>query len=109
MAEPTPQQVFGTGFTQTATTLTISKSDLVSVGLTPDANNRAEQLLVAILLKAKAYLTPTLQETDNDVQVTIDTSYPSIVYRNNQNYRQNTYTVALQKIDTATAIDPDDY
>lgn len=109
MAEPTLQQVFGANATQDANTITISKADLTPVGLTSSATNRAEQLFVAILLKAAAYLNPTTQTNDNDVQVTIESSFPSITFRNNQNYRQNTYTVALQKLDTSSTIDPDDY
>ncbi|BAZ69150.1 hypothetical protein NIES4106_39210 [Fischerella sp. NIES-4106] len=109
MAEPTLAQVFGANATQDANTITISKADLTSVGLTSSATNRAEQLLVAILLKAATYLNPTQQENDTDIQVTIDPSFPSIVYRNNQSYRQNTYTIALQKLDTGSTIDPDDY
>lgn len=109
MAEPTLVQVFGTSAVQDGSTLTISKADLASVGLTASANNRAEQLFVALILKAMAYLNPTLQDTDNDVQVTIESSFPSFVYKNNQNYRQSSYTISLQKLDTATTVDPDDY
>jgi hypothetical protein len=109
MAEVTLLQIFGANATQTTTTLTITKADLASVGLTASANNTAESLLVALLLKAMTYLSPTNQETNPDIQITIDPSYPSIVYRNDLNYRQNTYTVALQKPDTGFTIDPDDY
>ena len=42
--------LFGSGATQNATSLTIQKSDLV--GLTPSSSNTAESLLVAILVKA---------------------------------------------------------
>lgn len=45
-------ELFGVNAVQTADDLIIKKSDLSAVGLTPTANNRAEQLLVAILLKA---------------------------------------------------------
>jgi hypothetical protein len=48
----TLQELFGVNAMQTATELVIKKSDLVAVGLTPTANNRAEQLLVAITLQA---------------------------------------------------------
>ncbi|MBD2416084.1 hypothetical protein FACHB389_35505 [Nostoc calcicola FACHB-389] len=48
----TLQQLFGVNAVQTADELIIKKSDLSAVGLTPTANNRAEQLLVAILLQA---------------------------------------------------------
>ena len=43
------ERLFGAGATQTAATLTISKADLT--GLTAAADNRAEQLLVAILAR----------------------------------------------------------
>ncbi|MFB2770362.1 hypothetical protein ACE1AT_13885 [Pelatocladus sp. BLCC-F211] len=109
MAEPTLQQVFGANATQDANTITISKADLTSVGLTSSATNRAEQLFVAILLKAADYLNSTNQGTDNDIQVTIEDGFLSIVSRNNSNYRQNSYTVNLQKLDTSSTIDPDDY
>lgn len=42
---------FGVNASQTADTFTISKSDLP--GLTPSANNSAESLLSAIILKAR--------------------------------------------------------
>ena len=48
----TLNDLFGVNATQTATELVIKKSDLVAVGLTATANNRAEQLAVAILLQA---------------------------------------------------------
>jgi hypothetical protein len=48
----TLQELFGASASQTATELVIKKSDLVAVGLTATANNRAEQLVVAILLQA---------------------------------------------------------
>lgn len=111
MPEPTLTQVFGTNATQTSTTLTISKTDLASTGLTASANNTAESLVVAILLQASNYLNSTNQtSTNTDIQVTIeDSGYPSITTRNNANYRQITYNVNLQKPDTGSTIDPDDY
>lgn len=59
MAEPTLTQVFGSGATQDATTITISKSDLTEIGLTPDANNSAESLLIAEIM-GKPQPTPQL-------------------------------------------------
>lgn len=44
-------QLFGDSASQTATELVIKKADLAAVGLTPLFNNRAEQLVVAILLQ----------------------------------------------------------
>ena len=48
----TLQELFGKSASQTATELVIKKSDLVAVGLTATANNRAEQLAVAVLSQA---------------------------------------------------------
>lgn len=110
MPEPTLVQVFGVNATQTSTTLTISKSDLATVGLTASANNTAESLLVALVKLWNGYLTEANQETNVDIQVTVEPSqFPSIVFRNEQNYRQNTYNINIQKIDSGTTIDPDDY
>lgn len=47
----TLQQLFGDSASQTATELVIKKVDLAEVGLTATASNRAEQLVVAVLLQ----------------------------------------------------------
>lgn len=107
MAEPTLIQVFGTNATQTSTTLTIDKADLT--GLTASSSNTAESLFVAILLKAAEYLTETNLEANGDQSISIVDSFDSLVTRNNTQYRQKTYSVNLQKLDTSSAIDPDDY
>jgi hypothetical protein len=110
MAEPTLQQVFGANATQDTTTLTISKADLT--GLTASANNSAESLFVAILLKAKSYLTATNYEANIDQSITIETpgfNAQSLVTRNNVQYRQYSETVNLYKVDSSSAIDPDDF
>lgn len=112
MAEPTLIQVFGAGATQTATTLSIAKAGLSAVGLTASATNTAESLFVALLLLAKNSLTPTAQETNPDQSITVaqaDFNFQTLIERNNQTYRQSTYSVNLQKLDTGNTIDPDDY
>ncbi len=112
MAEPTLQQVFGAGATQTATSLSIAKADLAALGLTASATNTAESLFVALLLQAKVSLTPANLETNPDQSITVaqaDFNFQTLVERNNQTYRQSTYSVNLQKLDTGSAIDPDDY
>lgn len=108
MPEPTLTQVFGANATQTATTLTLSKADFP--GLNPTATNTAESLVVAILLKNKAYLNATNQEANPDIQVTIEESdFQSFILRNNRSYRQRTLSVNLEQLDTVGAIDPDSY
>ncbi|OUL28784.1 hypothetical protein [Nostoc sp. 106C] len=76
-------QVFGTGASQTATTVTIQKSGLV--GLTPNANNRAEEIFAAIIKTAtqnfegyltdpsgNAVLSPNQMSVDYDNSVLYD-------------------------------------
>lgn len=112
MAEPSLQQIFGAGATQTATTLSIAKTDLAAVSLTASATNTAESLLVALLLLAKASLTPATLETNLDQSVSVaesDFNFQTLVTRNNQTYRQSTYSINLQKLDQGNIIDPDDY
>ena len=107
MAEPTLQEVFGAGATQSATVLTIAKADFPT--LTAAADNRAEQLFVALLLKAEAALTTARQDTNVEQSITIEDSFQTLVTRNNQQYRQVTKSVNLQKLDATAGIDPDDY
>lgn len=111
MAEPLLTAVFGANATQDATALTISKSDLVSTGLTPSATNTAESLLLAIVLKFKAVLTDTARDTNVDQSVAVTDGFsPSVTTRNNAIYLRNTISVEVDKLLTgADVIDPDDY
>ncbi|MDZ8190010.1 MAG: hypothetical protein RMX96_34890 [Nostoc sp. ChiSLP02] len=109
MAEPTLVQVFGSGATQDASTLTIQKSALATTGLTATSNNTAESLLVAIILKASSYLTATNLDANTDQSLSVEQGYSSIAIRNNSTYRQDSFTVNLQKPDTSGSIDPNLY
>lgn len=107
MAEPTLQQVFGTGATQDSSVLTIYKSDLTN--LTASSDNSAESLLAAIILKAQTQLNDTNQANNLDQSISIDTGIGSITTRNNQNYREYSLGVTLSKLDTQSSIDPNDF
>jgi hypothetical protein len=111
MAEPTLTAVFGTNATQDATTLTISKTDLVSVGLTASANNTAESLLIAIILKFKSVLTDTARDANINQSVAVVDGYsPAITTRNSTIYLRNTISVEVDKLlSGADVIDPDDF
>jgi hypothetical protein len=111
MAEPTLIQVFGANAVQDATTLTITKADLASAGLTASANNTAESLIIAMLLKSKTYLSEENRDLNIDQSVTIaDGLTPSTASRNNQIYLRNSLSIEIDKLlDGATNIDPDDY
>jgi len=110
MAEPTLTEVLGAGATQDATTLTIAKADLASVGLTASASNSVESLLVALILKAQAYLNDTNQANNIDQSVSITTATtPSFTNRNNTVYIRDAITIEIDKPSPSLTIDPDDY
>jgi hypothetical protein len=77
-------ELFGVNAVQTADELIIKKSDLSAVGLTPTANNRAEQLLVAILLKALDNFQGEL--TDPQGNKVLDPQGETINYNNSSRY-----------------------
>jgi hypothetical protein len=110
MAEPTLQEVFGAGATQTATTITILKADLA---LTASATNRAEQLLAGICKKASTNLTSSNFSTNGDQSITVSTGFDSLVYRTigtaQQTLLQTQLTFNFAKIQTTSGISPDDY
>lgn len=113
MAEPTITQVFGAGATQSASQLTISKTDLAVVGLTASATNTAESLLAALLFLAKNYLTQAAFDANADQSIVILPGFNSIVQRaaadgNFAEFRQNQFNVNLHSPDSST-LDPDDY
>lgn len=108
MAEPTLQQVFGTGASQTASTITISKADLTQ--LFPSATNRAEELLVALLLKAGTYLTDANRQLDPaNVNVSIVAGTPTFITSNQLTFRRDSLNVLLYKLDAGSSITPADY
>ena len=109
MTVPSLAQVFGEHASQDANTLTISKADLAVTGLTASATNTADSLVVALILLWQSYLTTTNQNNNPDQYITIEDSFSSIISRNNINYRQNSKTINLQKVDTDSAINPNDY
>ncbi|WP_414622045.1 hypothetical protein [Calothrix sp. CCY 0018] len=111
MAEPTLQEIFGTGASQDLASLTIDKTDLTAVGLTADANNTGESLLIAVLLKAREYLTQANYDANLDQSVLVDDGLPSFLNRgvDSTPYRTDQLTVTLSKVDTNQIINPDDY
>ncbi len=107
MAEPTLVQIFGNNATQDSSILTISKSDLASVGLTANSENTAESLLAALILKAAQYLTVANQETDSDISITIEREQDTILTKDDAQYRQYQFTVDMERLEPESAIDPD--
>lgn len=109
MAEPTLQEIFGSSATQDSTTITISKADLT--GLTASASNTGESILVAILLKAKSYLTQANFDSNIDQSIYVATGFSGFTNRGTDQtqYRTDQLTVTLAKIDQQSSFDPDDY
>lgn len=110
MAEPTLTDVFGAGATQTATTITLLKSDLP---MTAAAVNRGEQILAAIAKKASTVLTSATFDLDIDRNVSIEPGFDSLVYRTiasvTQTLLQTQLTFNFTKPQPTTGITPDDY
>ncbi|MBD2438261.1 hypothetical protein [Nostoc sp. FACHB-110] len=114
MAEPTLQQIFGANAIQDANTLTISKADLVAVGLTTGASISGEKLLAAIIKLAAVYLTSDNRDSNIDQSIMVDAeNTPSFTTRTSgtttTTYIRDTITVELDKLYSSTGIDPDDY
>lgn len=109
MAEPTIEQVFGAGASQTATTLTINKNSLLR--LTASANNTAESLITAIAITAQQNLTEENFNLNLDQSIYITSGFPGFTNRgeNNDYYRVDQVTINLARLDTSTQIDPDAY
>ncbi|MDZ7953338.1 hypothetical protein [Nostoc sp. DedQUE09] len=84
MLSLTLAQLFGVNASQTATELVIQKADLVAIGLTPQSNNRAEQLLVALLLQALSNFYGYI--TDENGNIITDENNVPIGYDNRQLY-----------------------
>jgi hypothetical protein len=109
MAEPTLAEIFGIGTTQTATTLTISKSELVALGLTLSDTNSAESLLAAILKLCQISLSPTKAANNPDQSITVsDTPASLVTIGANTSYRKN-IIISFGAVTNAAGITPDAY
>ncbi|WP_310485100.1 hypothetical protein [Chamaesiphon sp. VAR_48_metabat_403] len=110
MAEPTIQEIFGAGAAQTATTITILKSDLP---MTADATNGGERVFAAICKKAGTFLTPEAFNTNPDQSISIAQGFDSLTYRTIANvqstYLQTALSINFAKLQASGGITPDDY
>ncbi len=110
MAEPTFTEVFGTGATQDATTITILKADLP---MTAAAVNRGEQCFAAIVKKASANLTSANFATNQNQSITIASGFDSLTYRTigstQETLLQSQLTLNFAKAQASSGVTPDDY
>lgn len=111
MAEPTLQEVFGDMSVQGSMSLSIEKSDLASVGLTPSSDNKAESLFVAILLKVRQSLNDANRSLDiQNRNVTVEFSGQDLVDQGAGNvFLRDTFQVSLYRPTTIQSVDPDNY
>lgn len=111
MSEPSVAEVFGASATNDVSALTIAKADMSSVGLTNTGDNKAEGMLVAIILKASNTLTETNRLTDlPNRNVTISYSGQDLIDQGGGNvFLRDTFQVSLYKATSVVAIDPDNY
>jgi hypothetical protein len=109
MAEPTLEQLFGVGTTQTATTLTIPKSGLLAVGLTASATNSAESLLAAILKLCQTELSPAKAAANPDQSLTISDSPASLVAVGSTLFYRKNIIISFGAVTNAAGITPDAY
>lgn len=109
MAEPTLEQLFGVGTTQTATTLTISKSGLAAAGLTASGTNSAESLLAAILALCQTSLSGAKAATNADQSITVSDSPASLVTVGSQTRYRKNIIISFGSVANTAGITPDAY
>jgi hypothetical protein len=110
MTQPTLQDVFGAGATQTGTTVTFLKSELP---MTAAGVNGGEQVFAAIAKKASTTLTTTGFSANVDQNISAQAGFDSIVYRTFNNvqssYLNTQLTFNFAKLQTTAGVTPDDY
>jgi hypothetical protein len=106
MAEPTLEQVFGTGATEDANSVTIPKANLP--GLTAAANNRAESLFLGIVQLGAEYLTQLAFAANPDQSLIVGYAGRDLTSRDgNDNVRHN-YFLSAYVPTSINAVTPDD-
>jgi hypothetical protein len=108
--EPTLQDIFGVGATQTATDIIIKKADLA---LTTAAVNRGEQVFAAIAKLAASTLTAANYTNNTNQSISIVTGFEQIIYRtingNQTAYLQSPLNINFTKVHIIEGLTPDDY
>lgn len=108
MPEIALTDMFGTGATQDAVTVTFLKADLASVGLTATASNKAESILYSLIRKAAVTLTAANLDLNADQSIVIGTPTISTDERLNNTYLVNNITIGVQRLISDGAITPGD-
>jgi hypothetical protein len=109
MAEPTLSAVFGAGALQDADTITIQKSALVTKGLIASADNKAEQILAALIKLQIDSLTALAQGSNPDQSVTVQEGFNTLETRNGIQYYNTTVNVTFSKPQPSAGLTVNDY
>lgn len=110
MAEPSLQDVFGSGATQSSANITIAKADLASVGLTAQNSNTAESIFVSLILLAARSLTEANRATDNvNRNVTVPYGGQDISGTTQSPVLRDVYSVLMYRPYSLSPIDPDNF
>lgn len=113
MPEPTIEEVFGSGATQSATSFTVQKAPLAEFGLSAGATNRAEGLFFGQVAVAAKNLTEANRAQDRaNRHVTVTFANFDVVEDppgSGQMFRRDIYTVVAYKAQPNTPFDLDDY
>ena len=104
MAEKTLQDLSASS-TQTATTITLNKSEL---GLT-SAVSSLDQIIAAICIKAKSVLTQTVFDAEANQNVYCADGFSSFTTKNSTAYEVRQVIVNSAKPDTGSTLDPNSY
>ncbi len=118
MAQPTIEDILGTGAqrlasgdTTTSSGLFIPDSALIAAGLDDPTNATAQQHFVAILVKASGVLTSSAFDADTDRTIYFEPGLSNFINRgaNNERYENTPLTINMAKLNPAGVLDPDSY
>ena len=100
------------GFTETATDITISKSVLAYTGYTPRSAMTLEEFLLAFLIEMSTIFTEAAQTDDPDRQITIDVPTEddiSLSGTTPNRYANFDYKISLRKPAPSINFSPTDF
>lgn len=101
--------IFGPGFSQDATSFTISKTALASAGLIASASNKQEELLAALIIHWEKALTQQAWSTNAQANIFVTKEQPTLNSRTIGSDTSSFFTHQYQvSIATAGELKPSD-
>jgi hypothetical protein len=101
-----------TGFSETATEITIQKSALAYSGYTPRTAMTLEEFVVALIIEMGSIFTQAAQDADSDRQIVVDIPTDddiSLTGTSPNRYAQFPYTITVRKPAPAITFSPTDF